>query len=137
MLENKLGQKRLNCVFLMLLIYPIYNLILVIKQKIGLSFLDNNLMIVLYICVLVYAITIILRAPVFKRSFMIAFLIYMAILLLYIVSNPLVKSEFYSTYNWIMYLYFIPISVFLISRIENWSDLFNDKSMLLFQILSC
>ena len=127
MLENKLGQKRLNCVFLMLLIYPIYNLILVIKQKIGLSFLDNNLMIVLYICVLVYAITIILRAPVFKRSFMIAFLIYMAILLLYIVSNPLVKSEFYSTYNWIMYLYFIPISVFLISRIENWSDLFNDK----------
>ena len=49
MLENKLGQKRLDCVFLMLLIYPIYNLILVIKQKIGLSFLDNNLMIVLYL----------------------------------------------------------------------------------------
>ena len=75
MLENKLRQKRLNCVFLMLLIYPIYNLILVIKQKTGLSFLDNNLMVALYICVLVYAITVILRAPVFKRSFLIIFLI--------------------------------------------------------------
>ena len=124
MTENKLGQKRLNCVFLMLLIYPIYNLILVIKQKIGLNFLDNNLMIALYICVLVYAITVILRAPVFKRSFLIIFLIYISIFLLYIVSNPLVKSEFYSIYNWIMYLYFIPISVFIISRIDNWFDLF-------------
>lgn len=127
MLENKLRQKRLNCVFLMLLIYPIYNLILVIKQKTGLSFLDNNLMVALYICVLVYAITVILRAPVFKRSFLIIFLIYISIFLLYIVSNPLVKSEFYSIYNWIMYLYFIPISVFVILRIDNWFDLFNNK----------
>lgn len=127
MTENKLGQKRLNCVFLMLLIYPIYNLILVIKQKIGLNFLDNNLMIALYICVLVYAITVILRAPVFKRSFLIIFLIYISIFLLCIVSNPLVKSEFYSIYNWIMYLYFIPISVFIISRIDNWFDLFKNK----------
>ena len=131
MLENKLEQKRLNCLFLMLLIYPIYNLILVIKQKIGLSFLDNNLMIALYVFVLVYAITIILRAPVFKRSLLIIFLIYMAIFLLYIVSNPLVKSEFYSTYNWIIYIYFIPISVFVISRIDNWVDLFDNKKYII------
>lgn len=131
MLENKLEQKRLNCLFLMLLIYPIYNLILVIKQKIGLSFLDNNLMIALYVFVLVYAVTIILRAPVFKRSLLIIFLIYMAIFLLYIVSNPLVKSEFYSTYNWIIYIYFIPISVFVISRIDNWFDLFNNKKYII------
>lgn len=127
MLEKKLEQRRLNCAFLMLLIYPIYNLLLVSKQYLGEVLSDNNLMILLYTVVLVYATLIILRAPVYKKSFIAIFLIYIAILLLYMVSDPLVKPEFYSTYNWIMYIYFIPVSVFVISRIRNWCELFTNK----------
>ena len=49
MLENKLGQKRLDCVFLMLLIYPIYNLILVIKQKNRLKFFWIIILMIVFI----------------------------------------------------------------------------------------
>ena len=128
--QEKIIQNRLDCFYLMILIHPLYDIIIAFFNYIGFSIVETRFMILLYIMVLFFGLSIVLKAPILKKNFLSLIGVYSLIFISYFFSSPKVQPEYVSVYMIIMYMYFIPLSVFVVSRIENWTNLFNQKKYL-------
>lgn len=123
--KSKQKDSKLNCVFLMLFVFPLQNFLNAIDDFLPINPGESGLILIFIIWI--YGIRIIISNPIKKNNFLWLGLIYLSYLLLFLFSHPLAKKEFFSVGMIIIYIYYIPLSVFLISEIESWDDLFTRK----------
>lgn len=127
---TKISNNRLRCTYLMLFIYPLYNLITAFLFFKGVSINESLLMITMYFIVLIYGLYVIISSPIHKKSLVFIFFIYLFIIIMYFIADDRIKLEFSTTYMKIMYIYFIPLGVFIVSKVNNWEKIFIDKNYL-------
>jgi len=128
--KRRCDYKRINCLFLMLIIYPVNNLLMALYEYMGIQ--QPNSLIFLYFIVFLYGTTVVFRFSFTKKDLSILLFIYICYLFLYLCSEPEARIEFKSVYMKIVYFYFIPFSVILISHIENWEEYFTNKKYIYF-----
>lgn len=126
---NKPNDSRLNCAFLMLFAVPLQNVLNAVSAFLHINIDENGL--ILTFMIWLYGIIITILNPIKKKNFLWLGLIYLTYILLYLFSYPLAKHYFLSFGMWIIYIYYIPLSVFLIARIDAWDNLFTEKKYLL------
>lgn len=127
--KNKQNDSRINCAFLMLFILPFQNLLNAVANFFFFNLGEIDLLLIAVIWI--YGVIIILSNPIKKNNFLWLGLIYIAYIVLYIVSDPLAKKEFLQVGMWIIYIYYIPLSVFIVSKIDAWDNLFTKKVYIL------
>ncbi len=129
MKEKKADNMRITCLFLMLLIYPINNL-LINYLPIYYPGLPNNITIYLYIVVFIYFLFSLFIVGIKKKDVLYLIIIYLFYFLMYLKSNYYSKLEFETNSMKLIYFYFIPASIFMISHIKDWNLFFRNKKIL-------
>lgn len=131
---EKRNRDRVRCLFFMFIIYPINNLLGSFSSFFNFT-PPNNIMIILYIIVMIYGTILFLKYSLTRFDMCTIIAIYLGYIFLYMISVDSAKIEMKSVYMCLMYIYFIPLSVIVISHIENFSELFSEKYVVLSDVL--
>lgn len=132
MIDYKLKRNldRIRCLFLMLFILPLNNLVTAFCQHRNINV--SNTMIILYVLVLIYGISLIIKYSLTKKDLAVLTAIYLFYILMFFISGETARDELHSVYMIIVYAYFVPLSVIVLSHVEDWTDLFNNNKYLFF-----
>lgn len=125
--KNK-NNDRVRCLYLMLVIYPLNNML---NTLFSLNNENNNILLIMYFFVLLYGLYVIIRYSFTKKDIFAILFIYLLYGILYLLSTNSGKIEMFSTYMRLIYIYFIPLSVIIISHIEDLSALFTNRYVLI------
>ncbi|EJT5925418.1 hypothetical protein LI034_14445 [Clostridium perfringens] len=123
----------LKCLFLMLFIHPAQSCISSILNFYGIP--SGYLMTLLYLCTFIYGIWIIIKINIKKIDFIIYILIILFYMISYNFATDDAKLYFWSSDMKVMYLFYMPLSIFLVSRIYNWENLFKNRMFLVYSDL--
>ena len=130
--NNKRNTDRVRCLFFMFVIYPINNLLSSFFEYYNVA--SPNILIILYMLVMIYGIIIILKYSFTIKDVFVIMIIYVGYFILYFISTDVARVEMQSVYMRLMYLYFTPLSVIIVSHIEDFSELFSKKYVIISDI---
>ena len=129
----KRNHDRVLCLYLMLAIYPINNLICSLCAFVQIT--PPNILVILYVTVLIYGCGVILKYSFTRNDFLFLIIIYLGYFMLYLLSTDEAKIEMQSVYMIIVYMYFVPLSVIVLSHIENFAELFCKRYVIMSDLL--
>lgn len=127
------NRDRISFLFMMLFIYPLNNLLNSIFEYKNIT--PPNIIIMLYILVILYGLYIIFKYSFTVNDMVTILYVYTAYIIIYMLSSDLGKIKMQSVYMNLMYFYFVPFSVLIISHIDDFSYIVSKRLIVLSDII--
>lgn len=125
---NKLFNKwSVSFLYVSIVIFPLNMLLSLLLQKIGFAFLAARSIYICYAVVYLLALVIFTRFGVSIKRLVVLYGIYFLYFILYLTADPFVKDIFSGVVMTMIYLYYLPYSILILSRIDDFSLLFSSK----------
>lgn len=127
-MNNKLFNKwSVSFLYVSIVIFPLNMLLSLLLQKIGFAFLAARSIYFCYAVVYLFALVIFARFGVSIKRLAVLYGIYFLYFIFYLTADPFVKDIFSGVVLMMIYLYYLPYSVLILSRITDFSLLFSSK----------
>lgn len=127
-MNNKLFNKwSVSFLYVSIVIFPLNMLLSLLLQKIGFAFLAARSIYICYAVVYLLALVIFTRFGVSIKRLVVLYGIYFLYFILYLTADPFVKDIFSGVVMTMIYLYYLPYSILILSRIDDFSLLFSSK----------
>ncbi|HFI0700817.1 TPA: hypothetical protein ACGO3H_000256 [Streptococcus suis] len=128
MIDNRLFNKwGISFYYISMAIYPFNILLSLLFQKIGASFIAARSIFICYALVYLLAIYILVKFGFSLKRLTALYFIYILYFVLYLTSAPSVKSVYTGTVMVMIYIYYLPYAVLILSRISDFRQLFSSK----------
>ncbi|HEL1757750.1 TPA: hypothetical protein TXU88_001643 [Streptococcus suis] len=125
---NKLFNKwSVSFLYVSIVIFPLNMLLSLLLQKTGFAFLAARSIYICYAVVYLFALVIFARFGVSIKRLVVLYGIYFLYFILYLTADPFVKDIFSGVVMTMIYLYYLPYSILILSRIDDFSLLFSSK----------
>ncbi|WNO77538.1 hypothetical protein RMP67_06735 [Streptococcus suis] len=125
---NKLFNKwSVSFLYVSIVIFPLNMLLSLLLQKTGFAFLAARSIYICYAVVYLFALVIFARFGVSIKRLLVLYGIYFLYFILYLTADPFVKDIFSGVVMTMIYLYYLPYSILILSRIDDFSLLFSSK----------
>ncbi|HEL1558060.1 TPA: hypothetical protein TXJ05_002296 [Streptococcus suis] len=108
-------------------IYPLSILLKIVLERIGLEFLAGRSIYIGYAFIYIFAIVLLVRFGFSLRRLATLYFVYFLYLILFLTSNTTVKDIFSGVVMVMIYVYYLPYSVLILSRITDFTHLFSSK----------
>lgn len=108
-------------------IYPLSMMMNIVFQQINIDFLTGRSIYIGYGLVYLFAIIVLVKFGFSLKRLVALYFIYVLYFMLYLTSPQSVKSIYSSTVMVMIYIYYLPYAVLILSRIGDFSQLFSSK----------
>ncbi|HFR3426278.1 TPA: hypothetical protein ACHU7U_001514 [Streptococcus suis] len=108
-------------------IYPLSMMMNIVFQQINIDFLTGRSIYIGYGLVYLFAIIILVKFGFSLKRLVALYFIYILYFILYLTSPQSVKSVYTSTVMMMIYVYYLPYSVLILTRISDFRQLFSSK----------
>ncbi|MCK4025461.1 hypothetical protein PW252_06265 [Streptococcus sp. 29887] len=108
-------------------IYPLSMMMNIVFQQINIDFLTGRSIYIGYGLVYLFAIIVLVKFGFSLKRLVALYCIYILYFILYLTSPQSVKSVYTSTVMMMIYVYYLPYSVLILTRIGDFSQLFSSK----------
>ncbi|HEL9599201.1 TPA: hypothetical protein U0J99_001748 [Streptococcus suis] len=110
-----------------MLIYPLSMIMTLALQRLGFDYLAGKSIYICYGLVYLFASFLLVRFGFSLKRLSTLYLIYVLYLVLFLTSDPSVRSVYTGVVMIMIYIYYLPYSVLILSRISDFSYLFSSK----------
>ncbi|NQN51122.1 hypothetical protein HPA12_02050 [Streptococcus suis] len=117
----------INFLYISIAIYPLSIVMRFLLTKLGFAFIAGRSIYICYALVYLFAAVILVRFGISLKRFASLYYIYILYLFLYVTSDPSVKKIFSGVVMVMIYVYYLPYSVLILSRISDFTLLFSSK----------
>ncbi|HEL9635098.1 TPA: hypothetical protein U0K44_001984 [Streptococcus suis] len=108
-------------------IYPLSMMMNIVFQQINIDFLTGRSIYIGYGLVYLFAIIVLVKFGFSLKRLVALYFIYILYFILYLTSPQSVKSVYTSTVMMMIYVYYLPYSVLILTRISDFRQLFSSK----------
>lgn len=108
-------------------IYPISMMMNIVFQQINIDFLTGRSIYIGYGLVYLFAIIVLVKFGFSLKRLVALYFIYILYFIMYLTSPQSVKSVYTSTVMMMIYVYYLPYSVLILTRISDFRQLFSGK----------
>lgn len=108
-------------------IYPLSMMMSIVFQQINIDFLTGRSIYIGYGLVYLFAIIVLVKFGFSLKRLVALYFIYILYFILYLTSPQSVKSVYTSTVMMMIYVYYLPYSVLILTRISDFRQLFSSK----------
>ncbi|HFI0087595.1 TPA: hypothetical protein ACGOZJ_001256 [Streptococcus suis] len=108
-------------------IYPLSMVMATALQRLGFAYLASKSIFFFYALIYLFAFVIFVRFPLSMKRLTSLYFIYLLYFILYLTSNRFVKGTFTGVGMVMIYTFYLPYAVLILSRITNFSYLFTSK----------
>ncbi|HFI0025794.1 TPA: hypothetical protein ACGOVU_001309 [Streptococcus suis] len=127
-MDSKLFNKwSVYFLYVSIVIFPLNMLLSLLLQKTGFAFLAARSIYICYAIVYMFALVIFARFGVSMKRIVALYAVYFLYFIFYLTADPFVKDIFSGVVMMMIYFYYLPYSVLILSRITDFSLLFSSK----------
>ncbi|HEM6271752.1 TPA: hypothetical protein ACGOYL_001540 [Streptococcus suis] len=117
----------INFFYISMAIFPLSIIMRFLFTKLGFAFIAGKSIYICYAIVYLFATVILVRFGISLKRFASLYFINLLYLVLYFTSDPSVKNIFSGVVMVMIYVYYLPYSVLILSRITDFTHLFSSK----------